>query len=112
MLKVIHHETGRILLPEHLHDIFGTQKVLTGKLHNGIHDAGPVAPQDIRAIGNAQRTAEDGCHGKPVRQAADGGRQEAVVQEPCPKASLYAQSAQKACRTEAQGQISLIFLLH
>ena len=112
VLKVVHHEARGILLPEHLHDIFSAQEVLAGKLHNGIHDAGPVAPQDIRAIGNAQRTAEDGCHGKPVCQTANSSRQEAVVEQTCPKTSLYAQSPQEASCTEAQGKISLIFLLH
>jgi hypothetical protein len=112
VLEIVDEQSRCVLIADDAHDVLRAQEVIARECHDGIHDALPVAPQDIRAVRDAERLAEERRDGKPVRQPADRRGQEAVMEEPRRKAGAAGrQCADKAGSADAQCQIRLIFLL-
>ena len=112
VLEVVDEQPRRVLCTDDVHDVLGAQEVIARERHDGIHDALPVAAQDIRAVRDAQRLAEERRDGKPVRQPADCRGQEAVMEEPHHKAgATRCHRTEETGRADAECQIRLIFLL-
>ena len=74
MFQICHEQLCHILPTYDLHDIFHAQQIIAREHHQRVHDALAVAPQDICAVGDTKRLAENGRDCKPVREAADRSR--------------------------------------
>ena len=81
VFEIVDEQRRHFLLTNDLHDVLDRKQVVTRECHEGIHDAAAVAAQDVRAIRDAERLSEDGCDSEPVGEAADGRREEAVMNE-------------------------------
>ena len=108
MFEIKGEQSRRVLVVDRLHDVLDRQQVVARERHERVHDAAAVAAQDVRAVRNAERTAEDRRDGKPVR---DGRGEEAVMREAAKKAAGR-ERPQKTGGTDGQGEVCHGFLLH
>ncbi len=106
VFEIIDEQRRHFLLTHNLHDVLDREQVVARECHERIHDAAAVAAQDVRAVRDTERLAEDGCDGEPVGETADGRREEAVMNK-ASKEAAGREASQKTGGTDGQGQVGL-----